>query len=231
MTEDATILKAALKKLIQIGKIVEVDYENQKVRVDFSGLRSAWLRWGVDRAGPDIEWIAPEEDEQVLVVFPFGDEEQGVIVKSLYSDQFPAPENTADKWKKVFKDGTEISYDRTNRRLTVDSVGSVEVNGAESLKVNFGGQVVVNAPTTIINTEQTHNGNLMLNGNLVISENLTVAKMATVGGLASAGAYGNAGATILGDVKVQNGDVEVDGISSKEHHHDDSLGQPTSGPL
>lgn len=229
MSEAAVqMLRAEMNKMIQIGQVSDVDYVNKKVRVQLDGLKTAWIRWGVQRAGEDVTWWAPEVSEEVLVVVPFGNVSHAVVICALYSDAYQAPAETPNIRRTVYQDGTTVEYDREQHKMKVDCVGSVEVIGAENLTANFAGQIEINAPTTIINTEQTHNGNVVIDGNLVVLENLTVAKMATVGGLSSAGTYGGAGGTFAGDIKVQNGDVYADNYSMKMHYHFDSLGAPTS---
>ncbi|MDG4811658.1 phage baseplate assembly protein V [Hydrogenovibrio sp. 3SP14C1] len=227
-------LATRLMNILRMGVIHQADYDKPRVKVKIGESESGqplltdWLPFFSNRAGNDREWHPPEVGEQVMVLSPNGELNTGAVLPAIFQEAFAANSNSPDIHRKDYQDGTVVEYNRKTHKLKVDCVGSVEVNGAQNLDVNFDGQVEVNAPTTIINTEQTHNGNMVLNGNLVVSENLTVAKMATVGGLASAGAYGGAGATIDGDVKVQNGDIDADGVTVKGHHHDDSLGAPTS---
>lgn len=217
------LLEAAMKKLTQIGVVVEADYNKARVRVQFDGLKSAWLRWGVQRAGGDVSWWAPEVGEQVLVMFPYGDESQGVIITTLYSDAVPAPDLSPDKHLVKYQDGTTVEYDRATHHMKVNCVGSIEINGATQLSVNFDGSITVTAPNTTINTTQTHNGDVSINGDLNVSG------MTTTGGLVSQGTVGG-GATITGSVDVSGGDVVADGISLKGHTHPGDSGGTTGTP-
>lgn len=98
-----------------------------------------WLPWTAARAGYDGEWWQPDLDEQVLVLAPSGNVAQGIIIGSLYRgsltfdseaggvtarDPIPgAVEGAAetDKYihRRVYQDGTSITYDRSIHNLAV----------------------------------------------------------------------------------------------------------------
>lgn len=145
------LLEAAMKKMMQIGVVVEADYSKKLVRVQFDGLKSAWLRWGVQRAGGDVSWWAPEVGEQVLVMFPYGDESQGIVVSTLYSDSVPAPASTPDKQLMKFKDGSTIEYDRAAKKLAINLMGDMRVDLKGTATIKVIGDATVDAASITLN--------------------------------------------------------------------------------
>ncbi len=109
-----------------------------------------WLPWTTSRAGYDGEWWQPELDEQVVVLAPSGNVAQGIIVGSLYRgsltfdseagdikarDPIPgAAEGAAETeklvHKRVYQDGTSITYDRTSHNLGVELKSAPDARGS-----------------------------------------------------------------------------------------------------
>lgn len=89
--QTLTDAERRLSNLALIGQIAEVNPRKARVRVRAGAITTGWLPFATLRAGPDRTWHAPEVGEQVLVVSPGGDLNQGVVVGSLYRDQFPPP--------------------------------------------------------------------------------------------------------------------------------------------
>ena len=86
-----------------------------------------------------------------------------------------------------------------------------------------GTKVTITSPETIVTTTQRHIGDVSIEGNL------TVSGMTTTGGFESKGTVGGAGAKIKGNVVVEDGDVEADNISVKDHRHPVSDGAEYTG--
>ena len=222
-------LARRLSNLVRVGTISAVDYPSAKVKVAYGkdakgdDLVTGWLPWITARASHDITWHAPELAEQVMVISPSGELKLGIVLPALFQSNHPALANDASKHVTKYKDGTIVEYDRENHHMKIDCVGSVEINGATNLSVNFDGSIEVTAPSTTINTEQLHNGDLTINGNLNVSG------LTTTGGLVSQGTVGG-GASIAGSVTVTGGDPTADGISLKSHTHQGDSGGTTSQP-
>ncbi|MCX7289632.1 MAG: hypothetical protein NTY28_00680, partial [Janthinobacterium sp.] len=70
---------------------------------------------------------------------------------------------------------------------------------------------------TIDSPEAECTGNLLVKGLLTYQ-----------GGMAGSGGTGGASATIAGHVRVTGGDVDVDGVKVKGHHHAEHDGPSTS---
>jgi len=98
---DLSEIERRLAGLVWIGRLYDVLYDPPRARVlygeddfwppihenPFQPVQEVtnWLPWLTDRGMNDRSWTPPEEGEQVLVLSPSGDREQGVILGALYS--------------------------------------------------------------------------------------------------------------------------------------------------
>lgn len=158
-----------LANLLMIGVVAELDEAAARVTLDVCGLRTDWLPWIVRRAGPDAEWWAPEVGEQVLVACPCGDPSQGVIVGSIYQQDFPAPAAAKTVRRVTFADGSSVEYDREANRLQVD------VAGAGLVVVNCATATVVATESVTLDTPATRcTGNLQVDGSMNVDGESTM---------------------------------------------------------
>ncbi|WP_421780725.1 phage baseplate assembly protein V [Kiloniella litopenaei] len=130
MIREIAELKRQLSNLIRPAVIIDADYGSAKVRVKSGGLESDWLHWMTPRAGNDRDWEPPEVGEQVLLLCPEGKPERGYVLPSIYSNDYPAPANSADISRKVFSDGFVIEHDRSRKLTTLsdwDGEGTLEL--------------------------------------------------------------------------------------------------------
>ncbi len=180
-------LARRLANLIRLGSIKEVNYSNAKARVEIGDLVTDWLPWVTGRAGDTKDWHPVDIGEQVVVLAPSGDLSQGVILPALYKEN--APSNSGDKHTTVYKDGSTVSFDRSNGTITADFKGDANIKVAG--KVNIEASIAtVKASMITLDGNTTVNGNLSGVGNVVL------------GG-------GGAGIARIGDA------VEVDPITHK----------------
>ena len=124
-----------LENICRIGSVAEVDYANARVRIETGDLLTAWLPWITRRAGPDVDWWAPEVGEQVVVLSPGGVLEDGVVLGSIYQDSYAAPANTPNIHTTRYQDGTTITYDRSAHKLTISCVGDMDIECAGNFRV------------------------------------------------------------------------------------------------
>jgi len=117
MSFDVTELDRRLANLIRLGSIAQADYAAGKVRVNVGGLLTGWLPWLTDRAGTDRSWHAPEVGEQVLILSPSGELNQGVVLMGLFQAAHPQPVTSVDKHHTVYSDGAVVEYDRAAHHL------------------------------------------------------------------------------------------------------------------
>lgn len=100
---------------------------------------------------------------------------------------------------------------QVGKDVTATVGGKVAATVQGTLDATVQGAVTVNAPAGT-----TFNGPVTVNGPLTYTQ-----------GMSGSGGSG-AAATIAGNVTVTGGDVTVDGIGTKSHHHDDPQGGETS---
>ena len=110
MTDIADILRR-LENLIRLGTIAEVDPAAKRCRVNTGGLLTDWRPWIAERAGEDRSWDAPSVGEQCLLFSPSGEPALGVALVGLYSDQYPANDNSLNRHRRTYRDGAVIEYD------------------------------------------------------------------------------------------------------------------------
>ncbi len=145
---ELTELDRRLSNLIRIGVIAQADYQTAKVRVQVGDIKTGWLPWFVPRAGGDIEWIAPEVGEQVMVFSPSGELNQGVVMPGIYQTAKPAPVATADKHHKVYADDAVIEYDRAAHHLKAILPAGATVELYSDGGIHFTGDLLVTGDIT-----------------------------------------------------------------------------------
>jgi phage baseplate assembly protein V len=217
--QDIGELQRQISQLIRIGTVVEVVAGTDTATVEIGGVVSPPLQWGVLRAGPDADWWAPEPGEQVLIFAPYGDVAQAIILFSLYQDLYAAPSTNTNVRRRTYKDGAVEQYDRSAHAylLQIPSGGSFTVQVGGSSMVLTDGKLTLNV------SQLEHVGDAAtFDGTATIKKLLSW--LSGVSGNAGGGGGNNA---IVGGVNVTGGDVVVDGIGTKAHHHIEHDGPST----
>ena len=145
-----TELDRRISNLIKFGTVQEADYINAKVRVKAGDILTGWLPWQTHRAGVDVTWFAPEIGEQVLLLSPSGELNQGLVITGLYQALKPPPVATPDKHHTVYSDGAVVEYDRLTHHLK-----AILPDGATTALTSSGGITLI--------------GNITLTGTLTAS--------------------------------------------------------------
>ncbi|ROO28282.1 phage baseplate assembly protein V [Salinisphaera orenii] len=234
-------IERRIARMIQTGVIVAADYDAARVRVAIDARTSPWLPWATRRAGPDVDWWAPEVGEQVDLLCPNGEMNGARVIPAFYSDQVPAPANSPAIRLIRFANGTEIVHDRETNRLSIDTpddidltvggnvtaavAGNVTETVAGSADLTVQGPASVTAPSGLTITAPL----TRVNGALTVTGLLTYS-----GGLSGSGGSG-AAAKIDGDVQSTgrmdaDGDVTAGGTSLQQHTHPGDSGGTTGGP-
>lgn len=117
--------------MIRIGTVVDLDTVTAKVTVRVAGVVTDWLPWITQRAGTTRTWNPPRAGEQVLILAPYGDLSQSVVLPSLYQTAYPSPVG-ATKFQDttIYPDGSVVSYDSQTNALaiTIAGNGNVTIN-------------------------------------------------------------------------------------------------------
>ncbi len=130
-----------LANIIRLGSIQEIDYQRALATVKIGELETDWLPWVTANSGNNKNWNPPEIDEQVMVLSPGGELDQGIILPSLYKNN--APENSADIQSITFQDGSKISFDRSS--------GSLDLNLKGDATINVTGNAQIKASSIMLN--------------------------------------------------------------------------------
>ncbi len=120
---NITDLIRRLDNLIRIGTIAAVDHQAARCTVKTGGLTVPNLPWQAQRAGSSRDWDAPTVGEQCILLSPSGEPSQGVVLVGLYSQQRPAPSNSANLRRRTYPDGAVIDYDHATHTLTATLPG------------------------------------------------------------------------------------------------------------
>ena len=67
--------------------------------------------------------------------------EAGAVIGAVYDDENKPPTGDQDTRKVTFNDGTEISYDRKNHKLTISCVGEIEIMTPKNITVVSGSNI------------------------------------------------------------------------------------------
>ena len=123
-------IERLLANLIRVGTVAALVAAAARVTVDVGGLTTDWLPWIVRRAGATRTRSAPRPGEQVLVLVPYGDLAQAVVLPALHQDAHPAPAASQDIERITYPDGSTVDYDSAQGQLTVTvaAAGRVIVN-------------------------------------------------------------------------------------------------------
>lgn len=156
-------LSRQIANLIRVGEVTDRDFSDPdapRVKVAVSGFESDWLPFGAERAGHTKTWSPLSIGEQVLILSPYGDLGQAVIVCSLYSSANPAPSSGGNVEKTVFHDGSAISYDSVSHTMTATIGGTTITADRGQIALGVGGVtfVITAGGLDIQGGQLTHNG-------------------------------------------------------------------------
>ena len=149
-----------LDNLVQIGTITAVDTENRAlVRVQIHERVTDWFPYKMLANSHIKIWTPPHVGEQVIVLSPYGEGDDGVVLGSIFNKDLKEPTTANDHTSVIeFSDGTIITYDTTTKALTINASGSVAIMAPSG--------ITVTANTVIT-------GNVTINGNLTVSGAIT----------------------------------------------------------
>ncbi|WP_415844656.1 phage baseplate assembly protein V [Stutzerimonas zhaodongensis] len=107
-----------IDNLIRLGTIAAVDHQAARCTVSSGRLTVPNLPWLALRAGASLDWDPPTVGEQCVLFSPSGEPAQGIALVGLYSQQRPAPANSANVRRRTYPDGAVIDYDHDSHTLT-----------------------------------------------------------------------------------------------------------------
>ena len=173
-------------------------------RVKIGDLETTWLPWLL-RDGDDKVWHGVDLNEQVLVLSPCGDLNQGLILSSVYKEPISDDGNLL-LWR--FKDGSIISFNRSSGELSAQITGNAAIVSQKSITADAKVSAVIKSPKIILD------GDVEITKSLTIAQNLTTSgtvslsggtPVARVGDAVSVDANTHQGTILAGSAKVKAG--------------------------
>jgi len=158
---NITDLLRRLENLIRLGTIAAVDHQAARCTVKSGGLSIPNLPWLALRAGDSSDWDPPMVGEQCILIAPSGEPAQGIALVGLYSQQRPAPSNSATVRRRKYPDGAVIDYDHATHTL--------------SATLPAGGKAQLTAPGGV-----TILGNVDITGTVTVSADVVVSGISLV---------------------------------------------------
>ncbi len=116
---------------------------------DIDGLVSAWLPVVHPKTQDDQAIWTLDVGEHVACMMD-SNMEDGCIVGAIYSQADAPPSVGQGVWKKQFKDGGSVSYDRASGVLSVQAVGDVTIAVGGNATVTVAGTVLLQAAKATI---------------------------------------------------------------------------------
>lgn len=158
-----TELNRRLENAIRIGRVDSVDLTKTppKVRVKVGELVTAELPFLALRAGEDKSWWPITVGEQVIILSPGGSLNRGVVIGSLFQNDYPQATSLENVVRTDYSDGAITEYDKENHvmKITLPTDGTLEI-------VASGGVTIT--------------GDLTVNGNIAASNNISDATRSMV---------------------------------------------------
>jgi phage baseplate assembly protein V len=187
--------------MLRYGTVSEIDPEKALVRVDFEedAIVSFWLAVLVAKSKNDKYFHNPDVGDVVACMM---DEhsENGIILGAIYTAKNKPQIQGEDKTAVVFKDGTEVEYDRENHKLRLKIVGDLTIVCDNDVNVECKNATVKADTKVKIDTPNAEfTGNIKVSGKADVTGNIT--------GSGNIDANGTIQAT--GDVKAGGGLISL----------------------
>lgn len=137
-------LERRVANMVRYGVVHEVDHANKRVKIKSGEIVTAWLKWPASSASSfKRTWTPPATGEQVVLLSPTGDMRQATILPGMYQNSYDAPSTAPNTDVTTYSDGTKVEYNAQTHTLTIDSAGHVIIKGAQTLLIDFGGNVTI----------------------------------------------------------------------------------------
>ena len=150
----------------QQGLISQIDPATHHAKVILPALddfETAWLPVLTAFSGGNKFYAMPDIDELVAVILDARGE-YGYILGAIYNDIDTTPTSSPDMYIKQFKNGTQISHDRSSGNVLVKTSGTVTVQASHVVIV--GDSITLNGATTINGTANIK-GTLTTTGDII----------------------------------------------------------------
>lgn len=168
--ETLSELARAVRDIIRIGVVAEVDSTLGLCRVQSGELVTNWLHWLTSRAGSSRTWWAPSVGEQVLLLSLGGELDTGFVLPGIYSDDFPAPSASPQAYHVSFSDGAVLEYEPETGALTVSGVQTADISAATSISATAPNVTVTASSKITLDTPEVVCTNKLTTGSLEVKK-------------------------------------------------------------
>lgn len=134
-----------IQNMICIGTITDVDHAKALVRVDVNGRKTTWLPVpGI--VGNNLRATNHlRTGTQVALAAPSGDPANAIILTVLFSNALPTASTNGAIDTVQWDDGTAVTYDTSNKRLTLHSVGDLVISADGAIGIQANGDLWLDA--------------------------------------------------------------------------------------
>jgi phage baseplate assembly protein V len=195
--ETLSELARAVRDLIRIGVVSEIDTEQALCRVQTGELVTNWLHWLTPRAGGARTWWAPSVGEQVLLLSLGGELDTAFVLPAIYSDDFPAPSVSAQACHVQFSDGAVMEYEPESGALSVTGIKTASVMASTSVSVTAPNVTVTASEKITLDTPEVVCTNKLTTGSLEVKQ----------------------GGKMSGNISHSGGSLTSNGIALHTHKH------------
>ena len=195
--ETLSELARAVRDLIRIGVVSDIDTEQALCRVQTGELVTNWLHWLTPRAGGARTWWAPSVGEQVLLLSLGGELDTAFVLPAIYSDDFPAPSVSAQAYHIQFPDGAVMEYEPDTGALSVTGIKTASVVASTSVSVTAPNVTVKASQKIMLDTPEVVCTNKLTTGSLEVKQ----------------------GGTMTGNISHSGGSLSSNGIALHTHKH------------
>lgn len=194
---NITEILRLLRNLIRTGVIVEVNTQSGRCRVQTGGVKTDWLQWLTLRAGSARTWWAPSVGEQVILLSVGGELDTAFVLPAIYSDEHPAPSDSAQAWRVDFPDGAVIEYEPKTGALTASGIQTAAITASTSITATVPLVTVKAEARILLDTPEVVCTNKLTTGTLEVQK----------------------GGTMRGDIEHGGGAFTSNGVQVDKHRH------------
>jgi phage baseplate assembly protein V len=152
--------------MLQVGLITEIDNKKALAKVTADGRVSDWLPV-LSMASKKKQSYAPlAVDDQVLVLNPHGNNENGFVLFGVYSKKIKTPEGVDDDTEvTIYEDGTKIIYNQKDKKLEIETKSKIEIKvdndvNLEAKKVTIKADVKIDGNLEVTKVIKDKKGDL-----------------------------------------------------------------------
>jgi len=137
---------------MQLGTITEVNNQKALARVKVDNHVTGWYPI-ISMSSKFKKHFTPIKiNDQVMVLNPFGSNEDGFILRGIFSKDVDVPVGIGDNIEVIeYSDGTLLKFDIENKVISIDTSNSFKLNVGGSIDIIAGGKININGEEIHLN--------------------------------------------------------------------------------